>query len=345
MQLSELAQRFGASLEAVEARDRPVLGVAPLEAATATDVSFLANPKYTSLLQRTAAAAVFVRPDFEGEAACPLLRVPDPYLAFAQCIELFYPQPQPSGRIHPTAIIGEEVELGAGVSIGAYTVIGDRVRIGDRTVIHSHCTLYDNVVVGADCLIHSHCALREGVKLGDRVILQNSVVLGADGFGYVPLPDGRHYKIPQVGTVVLGDDVEIGAGTTIDRATLGETKVGAGSKIDNLTMVAHNCTIGEHAILCAQVGLAGSTHVGNHVILAGQVGAAGHLSIGDRAIVSAKSGISSSVPAQARMGGIPAMEQSLYLRVSAAVKQLPELLKRVRALEAKLGSGTIHANK
>ncbi len=336
MQLKELAQHFGASLDGAEEGDRPVLGVAPLEAATATDVSFLANPKYTPLLEQTQAAAVFVRSDFQGTAACPLLRVENPYLAFAQCIGLFYPPPPLSGKIHPTAIIGAEVELGSEVTIGAYTVIGDRVRIGDRTVIHSHCTLYDHVVVGSDCLIHSHCALREGVKLGDRVILQNSVVVGGDGFGYVPLPDGRHYKIPQVGTVVIEDDVEIGAGTTIDRATLGATKVGAGSKIDNLTMVAHNCTIGENTILCAQVGLAGSTHVGNQVTLAGQVGVAGHLRIGDRVVVSAKSGISSSVPADARMGGIPAMEQSLYLRVSAAVKQLPALLKRVRALEAKL---------
>lgn len=336
MRLGELAARFGATLDSVELSDRPVLGVAPLEAATATDVSFLANPKYTSLLQTTAAAAVFVATDFQGEAACPLLRVAHPYLAFAKCIELFYPRPQPLGKIHPTAILGKDVELGSEVTIGAYTVIGDRVRIGDRTVIHSHCTLYDDVVVGAECLIHSHCALREGVKLGDRVILQNGVVLGGDGFGYVPLPDGRHYKIPQVGTVTLGDDVEIGAGTTIDRATLGATTVGRGSKIDNLTMVAHNCTIGENTILCAQVGLAGSTQIGNQVTLAGQVGVAGHLTIGDQAIVSAKSGVSSSVPAKARMGGYPAMEQSLYLRVSAAVKQLPELLKRVRALEAKL---------
>ncbi|WP_448533441.1 UDP-3-O-(3-hydroxymyristoyl)glucosamine N-acyltransferase [Parathermosynechococcus lividus] len=336
MRLGELAERFGASLDAVELSDRPVLGVAPLEAATATDVSFLANPKYTPLLQTTSAAAVFVGVDFQGAAACPLLRVPHPYLAFAKCIELFYPQPQPLGKIHPTAILGADVELGAEVTIGPYTVIGDRVRIGDRTVIHSHCTLYDNVVVGAECLIHSHCALREGVQLGDHVILQNGVVLGGDGFGYVPLPDGRHYKIPQVGTVTVEDDVEIGASTTIDRATLGTTTVGAGSKIDNLTMVAHNCTIGKNTILCAQVGLAGSTHIGEQVILAGQVGVAGHLTIGDRAIVSAKSGISSSVPANTRMGGIPAMEQRLYLRVSAALKQLPDLLKRVRTLEAKL---------
>jgi len=336
MRLGELAERFGASLDVVELSDRPVLGVAPLEAATATDVSFLANPKYTPLLQTTSAAAVFVGADFQGVAACPLLRVPHPYLAFAKCIELFYPQPEPLGKIHPTAILGADVELGAEVTIGPYTVIGDRVRIGDRTVIHSHCTLYDNVVVGAECLIHSHCALREGVQLGDRVILQNGVVLGGDGFGYVPLPDGRHYKIPQVGTVTVEDDVEIGASTTIDRATLGATTVGAGSKIDNLTMVAHNCTIGKNTILCAQVGLAGSTHIGDQVILAGQVGVAGHLTIGDRAIVSAKSGISGSVPANARMGGIPAMEQRLYLRVSAALKQLPDLLKRVRTLEAKL---------
>ncbi len=337
MRLAEVAERFGATLDCPEQGDRPVLGVAPLETATATDISFLANPKYTALLQTTEAAAVFVRPDFQGEAACPLLRVPHPYLAFAKCIEWFYPQPKPAAKIHPTAILGADVVLGAEVTIGAYTVIGDRVRIGDRTVIDSHCTLYDDVVVGADCRIYSHCALRERVQLGDRVILQNSVVLGSDGFGYVPLPDGRHYKIPQVGTVVIGNDVEIGAGTTIDRATLGETTVANGTKIDNLTMVAHNCTIGENAILCAQVGLAGSTHIGNHVVLAGQVGAAGHLTIGDRTIVSAKSGISSSVPPDSRMGGIPAMDQTLYLKVSAAVKQLPDLLKRVRKLEAKVG--------
>lgn len=175
------------------------------------------------------------------------------------------------------------------------------------------------------------------MRLGDRVILQNSVVLGSDGFGYVPLPDGRHYKIPQVGTVVIGNDVEIGAGTTIDRATLGETTIAQGTKIDNLTMVAHNCAIGENSILCAQVGLAGSTRIGNQVVLAGQVGVAGHLTIGDRTVVSAKSGISSSVPPDSRMGGIPAMDQALYLKASAALRQLPQLLKRVRKLEAKVG--------
>lgn len=336
MNLGELAHYLGATLSHPEAAQVKVSGVATIEEATAAQVTFLSNSKYISKLEQCQAGAILVPEKFTTTAPMPLLHVAHPYLAFAKAIELFHPAPPPNQQIHPTAVLGSGVTLGQGVTIGAYVVIGDRVQLGDRVTIHPHCVIYDDAVVGNDCLLHSHVTLRERVQLGDRVILQNGVILGADGYGFVPMADGSHYKIPQVGTVVVEDDVEIQALSTIDRATLTETRIGAGSKVDNLVMVAHNCTIGKNAILCAQVGLAGSTHVGNNVILAGQVGAAGHLTIGDRSIASAKTGINNSLPPGSQVGGYPNMDQKLFLRVTAAVKQLPQLLRRFRALETQV---------
>lgn len=336
MNLGELAHHLGATLSNPEVASVHISGVATIEEATSKQVTFLSNPKYISKLDHCQAGAILVPEMFTTSASIPLLKVAHPYLAFAKAIEIFYPATPPNQKIHPTAVLGEGVKLGQGVTIGAYVVIGDRVVLGDRVTIHPHCVIYDDAVLGNDCLLHSHVTLRERVQLGDRVILQNGVILGADGYGFVPMPDGSHYKIPQVGTVVVEDDVEIQALSTVDRATLTETRIGAGSKIDNLVMVAHNCTIGKKVILCAQVGLAGSTQVGNNVILAGQVGAAGHLTIGDRSIASAKTGINNSLPPDSQVGGYPNMDQKLFLRVTAAVKQLPQLLRRFRHLETQV---------
>lgn len=334
MQIGELALRLQAQLD--PSTDGEILGVAPIDQARQSDVTFLANPKYSHQLQTCQAGAILVSEDFNAPAPCPLLRVKHPYFAFAQAIELFYPPQRLPSQIHPTAIIGQNVKLGQDVAIGAYVVIGDDVVIGDRVTIHPHCVIYQGANLGDETLLHSHVVIREQVKLGNQVIVQNGVVIGGDGYGFVTLPNGQHYKIPQVGTVVIEDQVEIQANSTIDRATLGETRIGQGTKVDNLVQIAHNCTVGQHSLLCGQVGLAGSTQVGNHVVLAGQVGAAGHLKIGDGTIAGAKTGINNSLPAGSRVSGYPAMDHKLWLRMVAELKQLPQLMKRLRKLEHQL---------
>ncbi|AFY59823.1 UDP-3-O-(3-hydroxymyristoyl)glucosamine N-acyltransferase [Synechococcus sp. PCC 6312] len=334
MEIVELAARLQAQLDPMT--NLEILGVAPIDQAQESDITFLANPKYAHKLQDCQAGAILVNEDFEAPAPCPLLRVKHPYLAFAQAIELFYPPTPLPTQIHPTAVIGQNVRFGQDVAIGAYVVIGDNVVIGDRVTVHPHCVIYQGASLGDDTLLHSHVVIREQVKLGNQVIIQNGVVIGADGYGFVTLPNGQHHKIPQVGTVVIEDQVEIQANTTIDRATLGETRLGKGTKVDNLVQIAHNCTVGQHSLLCGQVGLAGSTQVGNHVVLAGQVGAAGHLSIGDGTMAGAKTGINNSLPAGSRVSGYPAMDHKLWLRMVAELKQLPQLIKRLRKLENQL---------
>ena len=297
------------------------------------EVTFLANPKYTPQLQTSQAGAVLVAQDFAGHPPMPTLRVDHPYLAFAQAIELFHRKPQLPPGLHPTAVMGRDVTLGQNVTIGAYTVIGDRVQIDDDVTIHPHCTIYDDVKIGAGSLLHSHVVLREDVQVGKRVILQNGVVIGADGYGFVPLGDGSFYKILQAGTVVLDDEVEVQAQTSIDRATVGTTRIGQGTKIDSLVQIGHGCKVGQHSLLCGQVGLAGSTQVGNHVTLAGQVGAAGHLTIGDRVVAAAQTGIHQSLAPGARVVGAPAMEHKLGIRALTQIKRLPELVRRLTTLE------------
>ena len=301
MHIQALAQTLKAKVDAT--LDFEITGVAPMMEATAHEVTFLANPKYQSQLQTSLAGAVLVAPNFEGHAPMPMLHVDHPYLAFAQAIELFHAKPQTTPGIHPTAVLGEGVALGQNVSIGAYTVIGNHVQIGDNVTIHPHCTIYDHVTLETGALLHSHVVLREAVRVGERVILQNGVVIGADGYGFVPLADGSFYKILQAGTVVLEDDVEVQAQTAIDRATIGTTRIGQGTKVDSLVQIGHGCTVGQHSLLCGQVGLAGSTQVGNHVTLAGQVGAAGHLTIGDRVVAAAKTGIHQSLAPGAKVVG------------------------------------------
>ena len=334
MHIQTLAQALTAEVDTT--LNVEITGVAPIAEASSSDVTFLANPKYKARLQSSQAGAVLVARDFEGSAPMPILRVDHPYLAFAQAIELFHHKPEPSPGIHPTAILGEGITLGQNVRIGAYTVVGNQVQIGDNVTIHPHCVIYDGVSIGAGSLLHSHVVLRESVRLGERVILQNGVMIGADGYGFVPLNDGTFYKILQAGTVVLEDDVEIQAQTAIDRATVGETRIGQGTKIDSLVQIGHGCRVGQHSLLCGQVGLAGSTQVGNHVVLAGQVGAAGHLTIGDRVVAAAKTGIHQSLAPGTQVVGAPAMDHKLGIRALTLIKRLPEFLRRLTALEKKV---------
>lgn len=333
MQIQDIARYLNAQLEP-DKLELDILGVATIEEATPAEITFLSNPKYISKLKNCNAGAIIVSPQFVSEnLSIPLLRVAHPYLAFAKAIELFYHPTQPPAKIHPTAVIGENVTLGQNVAIGPYVVIGDRVKIEDNVIIHPHCTIYEGTEIGADSIIHSNVVVRENVKLGRRVILQNGTIIGADGFGFVPMPDGTYYKIFQAGNVILEDDVEVQSLSAIDRATIGTTQVAKGTKIDNLVQVGHGCKIGQNTLLCGQVGLAGSTEIGNNVILTGKVGASGHLKIGDRVIATFGSRILQSVKPGTQVSGYPAVDRQLWLRIVAALKKLPQIMQRLRNLE------------
>ena len=302
-----------------------------LEEAGPGDVAFLANPRYASQAATTKASAIIVPAD-AGDLPCATLRTANPYLAFAEVLGLFHVPRQPPPGIHPTAVVAADARIAEPASIGAYAVIGDGVEIGAGATIHPHVTIYPGVRIGRSFTAHAGVVVREDVVIGDRVVLHSGVVLGADGFGFAPTPQGA-VKIPQTGNVVVEDDVEIGANTTVDRATLGATMIRRGAKLDNLVMVGHNCEVGAHSFLAAQVGLAGSTKIGRGVQMGGQAGAAGHLTIGDGVQVVAQSGVPNSVPAGRIVGGYPAMEVTRWRRISAALLRLPELLQRVRRLE------------
>lgn len=335
MRLGELAARLECKLEGSE--NGEVHGVARIESAKSGEVTFLSNPKYSAELAKTLASAVFVDEKAAIKRAPGLpplaaLRSKNPYFDFARAIELFSPPtPYPPG-IHPTAVVAESAMVGAGAHIGPHCFVDEGVQIGRNAVLHSLVTIYRNTRIGDDFLAHSQTVVREGCTIGNRVILQNGVVIGGDGFGFAKRPDGRWHKIMQYAPVVIEDDVEIQANSCIDRATVGETRVRRGAKIDDLVLVGHACDVGEDAILCGQVGLAGSTRVGNRCILAGQVGSAGHLEIGEGATITSQSGVPSDVPAGAMYSGYPAMENKLWLRVIAALKQLPEMQKTLRKL-------------
>ncbi|HEU4596260.1 MAG TPA: UDP-3-O-(3-hydroxymyristoyl)glucosamine N-acyltransferase [Pyrinomonadaceae bacterium] len=336
MKLSDLARETGAHIEA-EQTEIEITGAAGLDEAEAGHVAFLANPRYTPRLQTTRASAVFVAEGVEaGRQDIALLRARDPYLAYTRALRLFHPEPEFEPFIHPAASVDPSARLGAGVRVGACAVIGPGAEIGARVHIHPNVTIYEGVRVGADSVIHSGVALREGTLVGERVRIHNNVVVGSDGFGYAKDEQGRWLKIPQTGRVVIEDDVEIGAGTTIDCASVGETRIARGVKIDNLVQIGHSCTVGEDSLLCAQVGLAGSSHVGRRVILAGQVGVAGHLDIGDDAVLTAKSATSHNVPAGKVLSGVPAFDNREWLRSTAAFRRLGEMQRLLRTLEARL---------
>jgi len=334
MKLAEIAERIHCELRGDGSVE--IHGLAPIDDAGPGMLTFLANPRYAPYLNTTGAAAVIVSAT-QGELRLPSLRATDPYLAFAEALELFCPPPSLPVGIHPTAVIAPTAKLGADVGIGAYCVIGADVTIGDDAHLDAHVVVYPSVTIGAAFRAYAHVTVRERVTIGRRVTLHSGCVIGGDGFGYVMGADGAARKIPQAGTVIIEDDVEIGANTTIDRATVGATVIRRGAKIDNLVMIAHGCSIGEGAALAAQVGLSGSTRLGRCVRMGGQAGAAGHLTIGDGAQVAAQSGVPNDVAAGATVAGYPATDIQVWRRVSAALPRLPELLRRVRRLEKVLG--------
>jgi UDP-3-O-[3-hydroxymyristoyl] glucosamine N-acyltransferase len=335
MKLSELAEQTGARLEGGDA-DTEIRGAAGLDEAAAGHVTFLANPRYTPRVQTTQATAIFVGENVEVGREITILRASDPYLAYTRALRLFHPEPSFEPFIHPTAVIDSTAQIGEGVWIGAHAVVGRNVRIGARVRIYPNATIYDGVRIGADSVIHSGVSIREGSRLGERVVVHNNAVVGSDGFGYAKDEEKRWLKIPQTGIVIIEDDVEIGAGTTIDRASVGESRIARGAKIDNLVQIGHSCTVGEDALICAQVGLAGSSHVGHRVILAGQVGVAGHLTIGDDAVLTAKSATSHNVEPGKILSGIPAFDNREWLRSTAAFRRLGEMQRTIRTLETRL---------
>ena len=332
MRLEDLARALGAELRGGNG-ELDISGIAGIEEATPQQVTFVSNKKYAALARTTRAAAVLVEFGFP-EIGSATLRVTDPYLAFAKSIELFYQEPRYAAGVHPTAIIHRTAELGARAHVGAYVVISEHVTIGDDAVLHPHVVLYPHVRVGNRFVAHAHAVVREHCRLGDDVILQNGAVIGSDGFGFARLagadPGHGWYKILQTGSAVLEDRVEVQANACVDGASIGETRIKAGAKIDNLVQVGHGSTVGEDTLLCAQVGLAGSTTVGGNVILAGQVGVAGHCVIGDGVVATAQSGIPNDVPAGRTVSGYPAIDNRQWLRSIALFHRLPELLRGLR---------------
>jgi UDP-3-O-[3-hydroxymyristoyl] glucosamine N-acyltransferase len=297
----------------------------------------LSNPRYTPRVKTTRASAIYVGDETVVDRNdIALLRARDPYLAYTRALILFHPEAQTAAFVHETAVIDKTARVADDAAISAHAAIGAQVEIGNRVRIHANVTIYDNVKIGADSVIHSGVAIRENSILGERVIVHNNAVIGCDGFGYAKDEERHWLKIPQTGRVVIEDDVEIGAGTTIDRASVGESRIARGTKIDNLVQVGHSCTIGEDTLLCAQVGLAGSSHIGNRVILAGQAGVAGHNTIGDDVVLTAKSATSHDVPAGKMISGIPAFDNRDWLRSIAAFRRLGEIVRTLRGVEKRL---------
>jgi UDP-3-O-[3-hydroxymyristoyl] glucosamine N-acyltransferase len=332
MKLSAIAaaldsQMLGADVE--------ITGVAGMEHAASSDLTFLANPKYAHKVKQTRAGAVLVSKPIEGLHAAQLISS-NPYFDFARALALFYQAPRPAPGIHPTAVIANSARVGEGASIGAYVVIGENVIIGRNAVVHPHVVIYEGARIGDDFLAHSHAAVREFCRIGDRVTLQNGVIIGGDGFGFAKRSDGTHFKIVQSGVTVIEDDVEIQTLTSIDRAAMGETRVKRGAKIDSLVQIGHGCVVGEDNIICAQTGLAGSSILEKNVLLAGQVGISGHLTIHENAVIYAQSGIGGDVDAGAVMSGSPAFEAREWLRAVTAFPKLPEILRTMRQLEKRL---------
>ena len=338
MKLSELAQKLGCQLEGDGETD--IHGVCGIEQAEPGQITFLANRRYFPLLKTTRASAVLLEDGItlERDSAAPLaaLRTPNPYFAFAKAIEAFYQAPQYPPGIHPTAVIAKSARIGANAHIGPYCFVDEEAAIGSNATLHSFVTIYRGAKIGDDFLAHAHSVVREFCRIGNRVILQNGVIIGGDGLGFAKQKDGSWYKMTQSGPAVLEDDVEVQSTDCIDRATVGETRIGKGTKIDDLVLVGHASQVGSTAMLCGQVGLAGSTKIGNNCILAGQVGTAGHLSVGDGTVITAKSGIPNDVPARSLFSGYPAVDNRQWLKTVAALNRLPELQKRVRELESEI---------
>lgn len=335
MKISELAGLTQARVEGGN-EDFEVVGAAGLDEARHGEVSFLSNPRYTPRINTTNASAIYLAEDAKVDRDILILRARDPYLAYTRALRLFHPEPTVQPFVHPTAVIDPSAQVASTSFIGAHVVIGANAKIADYVKVHPNVTIYDDVEIGPGSIIHSGVSIREGCRLGTRVVVYNNAVIGCDGFGYAKDEERHWLKIPQTGRVVIEDDVEIGAGTTIDRASVGESRIGRGTKVDNLVQIGHSCTIGEDSLLCSQVGLAGSSHIGNRVILAGQVGIAGHLTLEDDVVVTAKSATSHNIPAGKVISGIPAFDNRDWLRSTAAFRRLGEMQRTLRELERKM---------
>ena len=336
MKLSELAVKTAARVEG-SSLDIDIEGAAGLDEARRGQVTFLANPRYTPRLKTTQASAIFLGESVDlGRDDIVGLRAKDPYLAYTRALRLFHPEPTVAPGIHPSAVIDPSARVAENVFVGACSVVGAGTEIKARVQIYPNVTIYDSVTIGKDSVVHSGAVIRERSQIGERVIIHNNVVVGCDGFGYAKDEQQHWLKIPQTGRVVIEDDVEIGAGTTIDRASVGESRIGRGAKIDNLVQIGHSCTVGEDTLLCAQVGLAGSSHIGDRVVLAGQAGVAGHLTIGDDAVLTAKSATSHDVPPGKVISGIPAFDNKDWLRSTAAFRRLGEMQRTLRELQQRL---------
>lgn len=330
MKLGELASRLGAELRG-EA-DTEITGVKGIEEAGPSEITFVANPRYAGLARKTHAAAILVEPDFQ-EISAATLRIRNPYLAFCRALGLFYQPPAYAPGIHPTAVIHPTAQIGENAHIGAYVVVGPQVRLGPHATLLPHVVLYPGVQAGSHFFAHAHAVVRENCILGDHVTLENGAIIGSDGFGFAKDEQGHWQKIPQSGPALLGSHVDVQANACIDRATVGATQVGDGSKIDNLVQVGHGSRIGQDTLLCAQTGLAGSSVIGNNVILAGQVGIAGHCEVGDNVILTAQSAVSHDVPPGKMISGSPGFDNRLWLRATAIFQRLPEMLRRLDRLE------------
>jgi UDP-3-O-[3-hydroxymyristoyl] glucosamine N-acyltransferase len=329
----DIAERLGGRVIGDAATH--LTGFAQADRAKPGDLTFAENAEYFAAAEQSAASAILVSGDFTSTKT--LIKVPNARVAFARALPLFFPEPMPAAGIHPSAVVAKTARVAATAHIGPHCVIGDEAVIGERCVLTGGNHLGDRARLGDDTRLFPNVVIYHDIQIGQRVRIHASTVIGADGFGYV-FDAGQHVKIPQVGNVVIGDDVEIGACVCIDRAALGSTVIGRGTKIDNLVQIAHNLVVGEHCLILGQVGMAGSTRLGNYVTVASQAGIAGHLKIGDRAIVMAKAGVMTDIPEGEHWLGLPAGPDRQIKRQLIAVQQLPELIKRVRALERAAGT-------
>lgn len=333
MRLGELAQRLGAVLHGDA--ELEIHGVAGMEHAGPGHLTFLANPKYAPKVKGTQASAILVTQPVTDMPIASLVSA-NPYHDFARALELFYQPPRPAPGIHPLAFVDPTATVGPDASIAPFAYVGPHATIGARCTLFPHAVIYEGAMIGDDFLAHSHSVVREFCRVGHRVILQNNTVIGGDGFGFAKTKQGTHYKIVQSGITVLEDDVEIQSLTAIDRATVGETRIERGAKIDNLVQVGHASVVGQDNIICSQAGLAGSSILKKNVLLAGQVGISGHLTINDNAIIYAQSGIGHDVPAGAVMSGSPAFDARVWLRAITAFQKLPDMLRTMRELEKRV---------
>ena len=333
MKLGEIARKLNCTLRGPA--DLEINGVCGIEEARKKDLTFVSNPRYLSKIKSTRAGAIILAPE-APTSSMPTLVSENPYLTFAQAVELFYSSPEPIAGIHPTATIADSAVLGEHYSIGANVVIGEEVRISNHVVLYPNVTIYPYAEIGDHFIAHSNSVVREYCKIGDRVILQNGAVVGGDGFGFAPKADGTYYKIVQSGITVLEDDVEIGAHACVDRATVGETRVGRGTKIDNLVQIGHGCQVGKDTVLASQVGLAGTTRVGNRVKLGGQVGVSQHLTIGDGVVAVPQTGIARSVKAGKMISGSPEMDVSLWKKNYLLMRDFPDLVRKIRRMEKEI---------